>query len=74
MTFAPYSLPILHTNEPAEPAAPDTTSISPALTFATSNKPFFVALTASGQADSRIEQHTKYAVNPAGGADHSGDH
>ena len=49
MTFAPYSLPIWHASEPTEPAAPDTTSVSPALILATSNKPFLAALTADTQ-------------------------
>jgi|SRR6267154_1406780 len=40
MTFAPYILPIWHAKEPTEPAAPDTTSVSPALISATPNKPF----------------------------------
>jgi hypothetical protein len=68
MTYAPYILPIWHAKEPTEPAAPDTTSVSPALIFATSNKPFFAASTAIGQADYRFGQRTKYAVKPAGGA------
>ena len=46
MTFAPCILPIWQTNEPTEPAAPETTSVSPALIFATSSRPYLATMTA----------------------------
>jgi len=49
MTFAPRILPIWHANDPTEPAAPETTSVSPALIFATSNRPYHATVMADGR-------------------------
>ena len=59
MTFAPCILPIWHTTEPTEPAAPETTSVSPALIFATSRRPYLATITADVRIDKSIHIQSK---------------